>query len=218
MRLIFLGSPGSGKSTQAGMVSEKTGVPRIATGDLLREAAAKDTDIGRRADVYMRKGELVPDDVMLPLVEQRLGMPDCSEGYILDGFPRTLAQAMGLDEILSRRAESLDAVILIDVDAEKILKRLSRRRMCTKCNTLYNLDGDPPLENEKCEKCGSQLVLRADDAEDTVRRRLYVYRKDTLPLVEYYEAKGLLRRIDGGGDIGEVFSLVSDEISELERS
>lgn len=218
MRLIFLGSPGSGKSTQAGMVSEKTGVPRIATGDLLREAAAKDTDIGRRADVYMRKGELVPDDVMLPLVEQRLGMPDCSEGYILDGFPRTLAQAMGLDEILSRRAESLDAVILIDVDAEKILKRLSRRRMCTKCNTLYNLDGDRPQENEKCEKCGSQLVLRADDAEDTVRRRLYVYRKDTLPLVEYYEAKGLLRRIDGGGDIGEVFSLVSDEISELERS
>lgn len=218
MRLVFLGSPGSGKSTQAGMVSEKTGVPRIATGDLLREAVAKDTGIGRRADVYMKKGELVPDDVMLPLVEQRLGLPDCSEGYILDGFPRTLAQAMGLDEILARREESLDAVVLIDVGAEKILKRLSRRRMCTKCNTLYNLEGDPPPETEKCGKCGSQLVLRDDDAEDTVRRRLHVYREDTLPLVEYYEAQGLLKRIDGGGGIDAVFALISDEISELERS
>jgi adenylate kinase len=218
MRLIFLGAPGSGKSTQAGMMSEKLGVPRIATGDLLRDAVAGDTDIGRKADVYMKRGELVPDDVMLPLVEQRLGEPDCSAGYILDGFPRTLAQAIGFEEILAHRGEMLDGVILIDVDADPILKRLSRRRMCTQCNTLYNLDGDPPLENERCRKCGAELVLRNDDAEDTVRRRLNVYRSDTLPLVEYYEAEGLLRKVDGGGDIDSVFALVSDEVSELRRS
>jgi adenylate kinase len=218
MRLIFLGSPGSGKSTQAGMVSEKIGIPRIATGDLLREAVAKDTDIGRKADVYMKRGQLVPDDVMLPLVEQRLGRADCSGGYILDGFPRTLAQAMGLEEILARRGEVLDRVILIDVDAERILKRLSRRRMCTECNTLYNLDGDSSQDNGRCSKCGCELVLRDDDAEDTVRRRLYVYRNDTLPLVEYYEAEGLLRKVDGRGDIETVFALVSDEVSELRES
>jgi adenylate kinase len=218
MRLVFLGSPGSGKSTQAGLVSEKIEIPRIATGDLLRDAVARDTDIGRKADVYMKRGELVPDDVMLPLVERRLGEPDCSDGYVLDGFPRTLAQAIGLEEILARREEALDRIILIDVDAEHILKRLSRRRVCTECSTLYNLDADPPRESERCNKCGCELVLRDDDAEETVRKRLRVYRSDTFPLVEYYEAGGLLRKVDGVGDIEAVFAKILDEISEPRRS
>jgi adenylate kinase len=215
MRLVFIGSPGSGKSTQAGLVSEEMKIPRITTGDLLRDAVALDTDIGRKADVYMKRGQLVPDDVMLPLVEQRLDGSDCSGGYVLDGFPRTLAQAMGLEEILARRGEALDGVILIEVDAERILKRLSRRRVCTECNTLYNLDAGNPGEDERCTKCGRELVLRDDDAEETVRRRLRVYRNDTFPLVEYFEAEGLLRKVDGTGDIETVFALVSDEISEL---
>lgn len=193
-------------------------IPRITTGDLLREAVARDTDIGRKADVYMVRGELVPDDMMLPLVEQRLGEPDCSEGYVLDGFPRTLAQAIGLEEILARREETLDGAILIDVDAEHILKRLSRRRVCTECSTLYNLDADPPRENERCNKCGCELVLRDDDAEETVRRRLRIFRSDTFPLVEYYEAEGLLRKVDGLGDIEAVFASILDEISEMRRS
>ena len=218
MRLVFLGSPGSGKSTQSGLVSKKMKVPRITTGDLLRDAVAKDTDIGRKADVYLRRGELVPDDVMLPLVEQRLGHPDCSEGYVLDGFPRTLAQASGLEEILTRRGEVLDGAILIDVDPEQILKRLSRRRVCTECNTLYNLDADPPGDNECCNTCGCELVLRDDDTKETVRRRLRIYRSDTFPLVEYYEAEGLLRKVDGMGDIKAVFALILDEISELRGS
>lgn len=194
------------------------GISRIATGDLLRDAIARDTDIGRRADVYMKRGELVPDDVMLPLVEQRLGEPDCSDGYVLDGFPRTLAQAIGLEEILVRREEALDGAILIDVDAEHVLKRLSRRRVCTECSTLYNLDADPPRDNEHCNKCGCELVLRDDDAEETVRRRLRVYRSDTFPLVEYYEAKGLLRKVGGVGDIGAVYASILDEISEMRRT
>jgi len=218
MRLVFLGSPGSGKSTQAGLVSEKIKIPRIATGDLLRDAMARDTDIGRKVDVYMKRGELVPDDVMLPLVEQRMGEPDCADGYVLDGFPRTLAQAIGLEEILARREEALDGAILMDVDTEHILKRLSRRRVCTECNTLYNLDAEPPRDSERCNKCGCELVLRDDDAEDTVRRRLRVYRSGTFPLVEYYEAEGLLRKIDGVGDTKAVFDLIFDEISELRRS
>ena len=215
MRLIFLGAPGSGKSTQAKMLSREIGVPQITTGDLLREAVARDTTIGRQAGTYMDKGELVPDEVILPLVEHKTGEPACADGYVLDGFPRTLPQAMGFEEILNKQGHLLDGVIYIEVETDWILKRLSRRRLCTVCNTLYNLDANPPREGDKCDKCGASLVLRSDDAEETVGKRLTVYRKDTLPLVEYYDAEGLLRRVDGSGGIDEVFALVLDQISEL---
>jgi adenylate kinase len=200
------------------MVGERLKVPQISTGDILREAAVRGTDLGRKARVYMEKGELVPDDVMLPLVESRISEGDCKGGYVLDGFPRTLAQALGLDEILQRQEQAVDAVIFIDVDDDTVMERLSRRRVCPQCKALYNLDADPPQHDGICDRCGVELELRSDDAEDTVGTRLLVYRNDTLPLVDYYDSRGLLRRIDGGADIETVFAAILDETAELRRS
>jgi adenylate kinase len=216
--LIFLGPPGSGKGTQARMVGARLGIPQISTGDILRESAARGTDLGLQARAFMEQGELVPDDVMLPLVERRIGERDCREGYVLDGFPRTLAQAVGLDEILQRQGQAVDAVIFISVDDDAVLERLSRRRVCPQCNALYNLDADPPRRNGTCDRCGVGLELRHDDDEDTVRTRLVVYRSDTLPLVDYYDSRGLLHRIDGKSDIDTVFGSILDEITKLERN
>jgi adenylate kinase len=218
MRLVFLGPPGSGKGTQAALVGEKLGIPQISTGDILREAVARNTDLGRRAQTYMGRGELVPDDVMLPLVERRIGEKDCRGGYVLDGFPRTLAQAIGLDEVLEERKESLDAVIFISVDDDVVIERLSRRRVCPKCNALYNMSQDPPADGGTCDRCGEHLVLRSDDDEETVRTRLLVYRKDTLPLVDYYESRELLHRVDGSVDIETVYGEILGEIAELRSS
>jgi adenylate kinase len=200
------------------MVGEKLGVPQISTGDILREAVALKTDLGEKAKTYMERGRLVPDDIMLSLVDKRIGEQDCSGGFVLDGFPRTLAQALGLEEILARRGQTIDAVVFIDVDDEAVLERLSRRRVCPQCKALYNLDADPPRQDETCDRCGVKLILRTDDGQDTVKTRLGVYRKDTLPLVEYYESRGLLRKIEGRGAIQAVFSAVMQEIAEVRQS
>jgi adenylate kinase len=197
------------------MVGEKLGVPQISTGDILREAVTLKTDLGEEARSYMESGRLVPDDVMLSLVDKRIGESDCAGGFVLDGFPRTLGQALGLEEILGRRGQGLDAVVFIDVDDEVVLSRLSRRRVCPQCKALYNLEADPPREDERCDRCGVGLVLRTDDSEDTVRTRLGVYRNDTLPLVEYYDSRGILRKIDGNGEIQAVSSAVMREIIEV---
>lgn len=218
MRLVFLGPPGSGKGTQARMVGNNLMIPQISTGDILREGAARGTAPGKEAQTYMERGELVPDDVMMPLVESRITENDCENGYVLDGFPRTLAQAIGLDEILQRRGQGLDAVIFFEVDNDDVLRRLSRRRVCPQCNALYNLDADPPRRDGICDRCGVSLELRTDDADATVKTRLQVYRNDTLPLVDYYDSRGLLRRIDGRPGIETVFGSILDEISELRRS
>ena len=218
MRLVFLGPPGSGKGTQARLVAEKLEVPQISTGDILREAAMRKTALGMEAKSYMDRGELVPDDVMLPLVEKRIAGRDCSSGFILDGFPRTLAQAIGLEEVLQRQGQTVDAVILIDVDDEVVVERLSRRRVCPQCRALYNLDADPPRRKVLCDRCGVELILRSDDRPETVKTRLRVYSSDTLPLVEYYESRGILRRVDGGGKIPEVFESILGELSEVRRS
>jgi adenylate kinase len=216
MRLIFLGPPGSGKGTQAKLLGEKLGIPQISTGDILRVAVAGKTDLGRMSGSYMDRGRLVPDDVILSLVEKRLDEVDCSGGFILDGFPRTLAQAKGLEEILDKKAKTVDAVVLLEVGDATLLQRLTRRRVCSACGALYNLDADPPLKEGVCDRCGASLVLRTDDEEETVKTRLRVYRDDTLPLVRYYESKGILRRVDGNRTIGEVFSTITSQVEEAD--
>jgi adenylate kinase len=215
MRLIFLGPPGSGKGTQARMVGEKLGVPQISTGDILREAIALRTDLGEKAKSIMDAGELVPDDVVLPLVEKRIVEKGCRDGFILDGFPRTLAQAIGLEEVLQRQGCVVDAVIFIEVSDEVVIERLSKRRVCPKCKAMYNLDTDPPKQEGLCDRCQVSLELRSDDKPETIKARLVVYRKNTLPLVEYYESRGILSRVAGEGKIEEVFDSMMGKLSEV---
>ena len=213
MRLIFLGPPGAGKGTQASMVSERLGVPQISTGDILRDAVRRQTDLGAKAKAYMDAGGLVPDEIMLSLVEQRLAEPDCSKGFVLDGFPRTLPQARGLDKVLAAAKVRLDGVVLIEVADDEVVRRLSRRRVCPQCKGLYNLDAGPPKVAGKCDKCAVDLITRSDDKEDTIRTRLEVYHSETLPLVEYYEAKGILHRVVSEGGIQKVFSAIMARLS-----
>jgi adenylate kinase len=217
MRLVFLGPPGAGKGTQAAMVSERLGVPQISTGDILREAVRRKTELGAKAKAYMDAGELVPDGVMLSLVEERLAESDCSEGFVLDGYPRTLPQARALDEVLSRGKQRIDAVVVIDVADDEVVRRLSRRRVCPQCKGLYNLDADPPKAEGVCDQCGVELITRTDDAEGTIRNRLKVYRNETLPLVEYYEAKRILARVPSEGGIQRVFSTIMEKISPVRQ-
>jgi adenylate kinase len=217
MRLVFLGPPGSGKGTQADIVSKKYGIPRISTGDILREAIEQSTDLGNEARQYVERGKLVPDDIVLSLVEERTGKEDCREGFILDGFPRTLVQAEGLEEILAGRDQRLDTVVFIDVSDDAIIARLSRRRVCSGCGTPYNLDSDPPREEGTCDGCGGNLEPRVDDAPGTVKTRLEIYRRDTLPLVEHYRSDGVLTRVDGEGSVAEVSALILGQLEAVRQ-
>jgi len=197
MRLILLGGPGSGKGTQAAAVSQKYGVLGVSTGDLFRKNVAEDTPLGRKANEYMKKGQLVPDQIVLSMVDQRLSQPDCSKGYLLDGFPRTLGQAESLKKMLAKRGTALDHVILIEVPDEAIVERLSSRRTCSKCGTIYNLKLSPPKKDGVCDKCGGALTQREDDVAETIRQRLRVYHETTEPLIAYYRKEKLLRSVDG---------------------
>jgi len=215
MRLVFLGPPGAGKGTQAGMVSEKMGLSQISTGDILRDAVRQKADLGLKAKAYMERGELVPDDLMLALVRERLAGADCAKGFVLDGYPRTLKQAVALDEMIEAQGGKIDAVVSIEVDDDEVVERLSRRRVCPQCKALYNLDADPPRAEGICDRCGVGLVTRADDGESTIRNRLRVYRNETLPLVEYYEKKGILKRVVSEGGIKKVSSAITGRLSEV---
>ncbi len=205
MNLILLGAPGAGKGTQAKMISEKYGIPQIATGDMLREAVAKGTELGKKAKEYMDRGELVPDEIVIGIVKERLQQPDCEKGFILDGFPRTLAQAEALDEMLKELGKEIDAVINISVPEEEVVKRIAYRRTCRNCGAVYHLIYNPPKNDERCDKCGGELYQRDDDKEETVRERFKVYRERTEPLIDYYRKKGLLYDVDGTKDINGVF-------------
>ncbi|WP_456468224.1 adenylate kinase [Archaeoglobus sp.] len=217
MNLIFLGAPGAGKGTQAKMVSEKYGIPQISTGDMLREAVAKGTELGKKAKEYMDKGELVPDEIVIGIVKERLQQPDCEKGFILDGFPRTLAQAEALDEMLKELGKKIDAVINIAVPEEEVVKRIVYRRTCRNCGAVYHLIYNPPKEDNKCDKCGGELYQRDDDKEETVRERYKVYKQNTEPLIEYYRKKGVLYDVDGTKDINGVWEEIVSILEKLAK-
>ena len=207
MNIVLLGAPGAGKGTQAALLVEKYGTPHISTGDMLRAAVKEGTELGRKAKTYMDAGELVPDDVIIGLVTERLQNPDTEKGFILDGFPRTSAQAVALDAELSKLERPLDAALLIDVDAEVIVKRLTSRRMCKECGYIGS------VADASCPKCGGEMYQRDDDNEATVRNRLDVYQKSTSPLIDYYRGCELLVAIDGDRDLQVVFADVEKALN-----
>ena len=196
-RVLLLGSPGAGKGTQAELLTQKLGVPHVATGDMFRTAKATRTPMGQAAATYMDSGELVPDAVTIALVEERLQQPDTARGYILDGFPRTAAQADALDRLLAKLGQHLDAVVKLTVPREELLRRLTGRRVCPKCSSNYHLSFAPPKVPGICDRDGHALIQREDDSEATVAHRLDVYHQSTRPLIAFYEKKGLLHRVDG---------------------
>ncbi|MCD6492744.1 MAG: adenylate kinase [Archaeoglobaceae archaeon] len=215
MNLILLGGPGAGKGTQAKLIVEKYKIPQISTGDMLREAVKQGTELGKKAKEYMDKGELVPDEIVIGIVKERLKQSDCDRGFILDGFPRTIAQAEALDKILDEIGKKIDAVINIQVPEEEIVKRIVNRRTCKNCGAIYHLIYSPPKEPNKCDKCGGELYQRDDDKEETVRERLRVYREQTEPLIEYYQKKGILYNVDGTKDINGVFEEIKSILDKL---
>lgn len=199
LNVVLLGAPGSGKGTQAERISPAFSVPHISTGDMLRAALAAGTPLGLEAKRYMEAGELVPDDVVVGLIRERLADEDARRGFLLDGFPRTLEQARALDAMLTRSARALTDVVLIDVPEDELVQRLSGRRMCRGCGKGYHTVFDPPKKDSVCDICGGELYQRADDNEETVRNRLEVYRRQTEPLIEYYSELGVLKTVTGGG-------------------
>jgi adenylate kinase len=195
--LIFLGAPGAGKGTQAREVSKEFDIPQISTGDMLREAVKKGTALGLEAKKKMEAGALVPDEVVCGIVEERVGQPDCAKGFILDGFPRTIAQAQFVDAMLERKGRGNPLTVNIRVDEDVLLKRLTGRRTCSVCGEIYNVYFNPPKQAGVCNKDGGKLLERADDNETTIRQRLVAYNNQTSPLIDYYKQKGLLHDLDG---------------------
>jgi adenylate kinase len=204
MRVVLLGPPGAGKGTQAARLARRWSVPQVSTGDMLREGVAKGTRLGLAARRYMDAGELVPDAVIIGMVRERLGQPDGRKGFVLDGFPRTAAQAEALDLLLDAEGTPLDRVVLIELSDEELAARLTGRRVCGSCGRNYHVAFSPPKTAGRCDHCGGALTQRADDEEATVRRRLAVYARDTRPLIDYYRGRGLLTTISGAGTMDTV--------------
>ncbi len=204
MNLVFLGPPGAGKGTQARRLADRHGIPQVATGDILREAMASGSEVGRKAKSYYDRGELVPDEVMLEVVAGRLRQPDAARGFVLDGFPRTVPQAEGLERILAGLGRRLDAVLLFELPRDALVRRLSGRWVCRAHGHVFHEVYSPPKEPGRCDHDGSELYQREDDRSETVQRRLEVYERQTTPLVEYYRARGLLHPVDASADPEEV--------------
>jgi adenylate kinase len=213
-RVIFLGAPGAGKGTQARRLAAEAGVPQVATGDMLREAVAEGTRLGLEAKRYMDSGALVPDEVVIGLVDERLARPDAAGGYVLDGFPRTVAQAEALDGLLTRRGQGLDRVIFFDVSRPELIRRLTGRRICRQCGAAFHLVSAPPSVAGRCDQCDGELYQREDDAEATVARRLDVYETQTAPLLDYYRRRGLLVRVAGEGAMEQVADRIRKAVKE----
>jgi len=204
MNILFMGPPGAGKGTQAEVIVNEFGIPHISTGDAFRLAIKQQTPVGIKAKEYMDQGLLVPDDVTVGIVRERLQQSDCEKGFLLDGFPRTLSQAEALEELLSGLGRKLDHVINLKVDRNKLLARLTGRRICKSCGSTYHVIFNPPVQEGVCDKCGGELYQRSDDNEESVGTRLDEYINKTAPLLTFYEDKGLLRQVDGEQEIGAV--------------
>jgi adenylate kinase len=212
MKLVIFGPPSAGKGTQAQKLSKQYGIPQVATGDLLRKAVADKTPLGLKIKSYVDQGKLGPDDIIVRLIKERVSKPDCRKGFLLDGFPRTMGQAKELEKMTD-----IDLVLRIIVDFEVLVERAVGRRTCPKCSAVYHIKFNPPMNEGTCEKCGSRLIQRDDDREETVRNRLRVYQEQTAPLIEYYRKKGKLVDIDGAGGIDAVFAQMVDAISRLKK-
>jgi len=217
MYLVLLGPPGSGKGTQAELLHEKLKLPHVASGDLFRENLKNETELGLLAKKYMDKGQLVPDDVTIAMVRERLQQPDCAQGVILDGFPRTLAQAESLDEMLAGMGRRLNGVLYLAAPDEELVRRLSGRWICSQCQTPYHTLFNPPAEEGICDLCGGELYQRDDDKPETVRARLKVYHRQTAPLIDYYRRAGLLVEVDGAKDIESVNAALLEAIRKLRQ-
>ena len=214
MKIIMLGAPGAGKGTQAKKISDKYEIPHISTGDIFRANIKNGTDLGKKAKEYMDKGALVPDELTIDLVMDRLAQPDCEHGYILDGFPRTINQAEKLTEALSTHGGEIDYAVNVDVPDASIVHRMAGRRVCPACGASFHVEHIPPKKEGICDTCGGELILRDDDKPETVQKRLNVYHDQTQPLIDYYTRQGVLKTVDGTRDLNEVFQEIVDILGE----
>ncbi len=210
MKIVMLGAPGAGKGTQAEKMAEKYNLPHISTGDIFRKNLKEGTELGKEAKTYMDAGKLVPDELTVRILLDRVGNDDCKNGYILDGFPRTIPQAEALDAELGKMAEKIDFAINVDVPDDSIISRMSGRRACPKCGATYHLEHIPPKQDGICDVCGAELIIRDDDKPDTVKNRLAIYHEQTQPLVDYYREKGVYHVVDGTLDVDAVFNSIKD--------
>ena len=214
MKIIMLGAPGAGKGTQAKMIAEKYHIPHISTGDIFRANIKNGTELGKKAKSYMDQGQLVPDELTLDLIMNRFEEDDCKNGYVLDGFPRTIPQAEALDAALKAKGEKVDFAINVDVPDENIVKRMGGRRACVNCGATYHIVYSPTKVEGKCDKCGEDLIIRDDDKPETVLSRLEVYHNQTQPLIDYYDAQGVLKNVGGTVDMKDVFQAIVDILGE----
>ena len=214
LNIVLLGPPGAGKGTQAELIVKKYGIPQISTGDIFRANIKNGTELGKKAQEYMNKGELVPDELVVDLVKDRLGQDDCKEGFMLDGFPRTVFQAEELDKIMEEKGLSINSVLNIDVQAEKLIDRIAGRRVCKACGATYNVNTKPTAQEGVCDACGGEVYQRADDNRDTVENRINVYFSQTAPLIEYYANAGNIATIDGDQAMDSVFADIAKVLGE----
>ncbi len=210
MKIIMLGAPGAGKGTQAKMISDKYNIPHISTGDIFRANIKEGTELGKKAKTYMDAGALVPDELVVDLVVDRVAKDDCANGYVLDGFPRTIPQAKALDEALAKNGVKIDFAIDVEVPDENIINRMSGRRACVECGATYHIKYAPTKVENVCDRCGNELILRDDDKPETVKKRLDVYHEQTQPLIDYYNEAGVLAEVDGTKDMMDVFGDITE--------
>ena len=210
MKIIMLGAPGAGKGTQAKMIAEKYAIPHISTGDIFRANIKNGTELGKKAKKYMDQGKLVPDELTVKILLDRVAQPDCANGYVLDGFPRTIPQAEVLDKALRELGDKIDYAINVDVPDENIVNRMGGRRACVGCGATYHIKYNAPKVDNTCDTCGSDLIIRDDDKPETVQNRLSVYHEQTQPLIDFYEKQGVLKTVDGTVDMKDVFAAIVD--------